>query len=164
MFFSLVLLMFQRLRATAPQTYCTFRTSNGTADVLYVLLKSLTALGLQTLFFRSPKNGGVPPERPQGSSTLLIKILKPPQTCDTRLGAQPSHRRRATKIKLDFSRWIFTSNKKVKILLVFTDVFEFSSVLKKKRANFSFQVFYWCFWMLFEAEFEVKILCDFQNC
>ena len=26
--------MSQRLRATAPQTYCTFRTSNGTADVL----------------------------------------------------------------------------------------------------------------------------------
>ena len=33
------------------------------------------------------------------------------------------------------------SNEKVKILLVFADVFEFTSVLKK-RAIFSFQVFY----------------------
>ena len=47
--------MFRELRATAPQTYYTFRTSNGTADVLYVLLKSLTALGLQALFFEARK-------------------------------------------------------------------------------------------------------------
>ena len=45
------------LRATAPQTYHQFRTSNGTADVLYVLLKSLTALGLQALFFEERKRG-----------------------------------------------------------------------------------------------------------
>ena len=45
--------MFRELRATAPQTYYTFRTSNGTADVLYVLLKSLTAPGLQALFFEA---------------------------------------------------------------------------------------------------------------
>ena len=45
--------MFRELRATAPQTYYTFRTSNGTADVLYVLLISLTALGLQALFFEA---------------------------------------------------------------------------------------------------------------
>ena len=37
--------MFRELRATAPQTYYTFRTSNGTVDVVYVLLISLTALG-----------------------------------------------------------------------------------------------------------------------
>ena len=47
--------MFRELRATAPQTYYTFRASNGTADVLYVLLESLTALGLQALFFRRAK-------------------------------------------------------------------------------------------------------------
>ena len=47
--------MFRELRATAPQTYYTFRTSNGTAYVLYVLLESLTALGLQALFFRRAK-------------------------------------------------------------------------------------------------------------
>ena len=129
--------MFRELRATAPQTYYTFRTSNGTADVLYVLLKSLTAPGLQALFFEARKKRGAAPESPQGSSTLLIEILKPPQTCDTLRAAQASHRRRATKIKLDFSRWIFTSNKKVKILLVFTDVFEFSSVLKK-TSDFQF--------------------------
>ena len=43
--------MFRELRATAPQTYDTFRTSNGSGEILYVLLKSLTALGLQALFF-----------------------------------------------------------------------------------------------------------------
>ena len=47
--------MFRELGATAPQTYYQFRTSNGTADVLYVLLESLTALGLQALFFRRAK-------------------------------------------------------------------------------------------------------------
>ena len=49
--------MFRELGATAPQTYYQFRTSNGTADVLYVLLESLTALGLQALFFRRAKIG-----------------------------------------------------------------------------------------------------------
>ena len=48
--------MFRELRATAPQTYYTFRASNGTADVLYVLLKSLTAPGLQALFFEAQKS------------------------------------------------------------------------------------------------------------
>ena len=48
--------MFRELRATAPQTHYTFRTSNGTVDVLYVLLISLTALGLQALFFEARKN------------------------------------------------------------------------------------------------------------
>ena len=38
---------------------------------------------------------------------------------------------------MDFSRCIFASNKKVKILLVFTDVFEFLSVLKK-TSDFQF--------------------------
>ena len=52
--------MFRELRATAPQTYYTFRTSNGTADVLYVLLESLTALGLQALFFSKREKVGVP--------------------------------------------------------------------------------------------------------
>ena len=47
--------MFRELGATAPQTYYQFRTSNGTADVLYVLLESLTALGLQALFFEERK-------------------------------------------------------------------------------------------------------------
>ena len=49
--------MFRALRATAPQTYYTFRTSNGTADVLYVLLESLTALGVQALFLEEQKCG-----------------------------------------------------------------------------------------------------------
>ena len=139
--------MFRELRATAPQTYYTFRASNGTADVLYVLLILLTALGLQALFSRGATEWGARVESPQGSSTLLIKIWKPPQTCDNLCPAQPSHRRRATKIKLDFSRWIFTSNKKVKILLVFTNVFEFSSVLKK---NERFSVFR-CFTDVFDC-------------
>ena len=41
-FFSREIKVFQGFRATAPQTYDRFRTSNGAADVLYVLLKSLT--------------------------------------------------------------------------------------------------------------------------
>ena len=49
-FFSLILLMFRELRATAPQTYYRFRTSNGTADVLYVLLDFLTPLGFYSRF------------------------------------------------------------------------------------------------------------------
>ena len=50
--------MFRELGATAPQTYYQFRTSNGTADVLYVLLESLTALGLQALFCSNSKSVG----------------------------------------------------------------------------------------------------------
>ena len=46
---------FREFRATPLQTYEQNRTSNGTADVLYVLLKSLTALGLQALFFEARK-------------------------------------------------------------------------------------------------------------
>ena len=53
--FSSVLFMFQRLRATALGTCDKNRTSNGAGDVVYVLLKSLTALGLQALFFEAPK-------------------------------------------------------------------------------------------------------------
>ena len=51
--------MFRELRATAPQTYYTFRTSNGTGEILYVLLISLTARGLQALFFEETKKVGV---------------------------------------------------------------------------------------------------------
>ena len=52
--------MFRESRATAPQTYHQFRTSNGAGDVLYVLLNSLTALGLQALFFEEQKCRRVP--------------------------------------------------------------------------------------------------------
>ena len=90
-------------------------------------VKIVNGAGATSTFFRSAKNRGVAVESPQGSSTLLIKILKPPQTCDTLYAAQPSHRRRATKIKLDFSRWIFTSNKKNKILFVLLMFFIFVS-------------------------------------
>ena len=50
--------MFRELQATAPQTYYTFRASNGAADVLYVLLKSLTAQVLQALFLGGKNMGG----------------------------------------------------------------------------------------------------------
>ena len=53
--FSLILLRFREFGATAPQTYGQFRTSNGAGDVLYVLSNSLTALGLEALFFRRAK-------------------------------------------------------------------------------------------------------------
>jgi len=43
--------VFQRLRATAPQTYYRFRTSNGTAHVLYVLLRFLTPSGFYSTFY-----------------------------------------------------------------------------------------------------------------
>ena len=55
MFFILILKWFRELRATAPQKYYTFRTSSGTADVLYVLFKSLTALGPQAFFLEKKK-------------------------------------------------------------------------------------------------------------
>ena len=50
--------MFQRLRATAPQTYCTFRTSNGTADILYVLQLSLTAPQTYCMFCSKGESWG----------------------------------------------------------------------------------------------------------
>ena len=52
--------MFRELGATAPQTYQQFRTSNGAGDVLYVFLNSLTAQGLQALFFSKSENVSVP--------------------------------------------------------------------------------------------------------
>ena len=50
--------MFQRKRATALGTCDQNRTSNGAADVLYVLLKLLTAQGLQACFFGGKNMGG----------------------------------------------------------------------------------------------------------
>ena len=95
--------MFRELRATAPQTYYTFRTSNGTADVLYVLMISLTALGLQALFFEARKN-----EASQYNSRLIHRRSN---------FFRQNHRRRATTVvravrfaadvrqkKMDFSR------------------------------------------------------------
>ena len=117
--------MFRELRATAPQTYYTFRASNGTADVLYVLLESLTALGLQALFFEERKCERPPKHGAQFAVDKLTQIVrakkkkrKRPQTCDTNQPRRPFRRRRATKVFWDFSRWILMSDKKVKIILV----------------------------------------------
>ena len=87
--------MFRELRATAPQTYYTFRTSNGTADVLYVLLISLTALGLQALFSKREKwkrhngkcEGKLHFAHKNFKTTADVRYILsgasfPPQTCD----------------------------------------------------------------------------------
>ena len=50
--------MFRELRATAPQTYRTFRTSNGTADVLYVLQLSSTAPQTYCMFCSRAESKG----------------------------------------------------------------------------------------------------------
>lgn len=117
--------MFRELRATAPQTYYTFRTSNGTADVLYVLLELLTALGLQALFFRRAKMWAyyltwcaLRAWYMDEKEEAIFFSLKPPQTYDNSRWDQGFRRRRATKKKMDFSRWIFMNKKKVKIILV----------------------------------------------
>ena len=47
---------FREFRATALGTCDKNRTSNGTADVLYVLLRSLTPLGFYSMFFLEAKN------------------------------------------------------------------------------------------------------------
>ena len=54
------------------------------------------------------------------------------------------------------------SNKNVKILFVFTVVFEFSSD-SKKTTVFHFASVLLMFLNVFRVEFEMKILCDFQN-
>ena len=96
--------MFRALRATAPQTYYTFRASNGAGDVLYVLLKSLTALGLQACLCLGFENMGARVEFAVDKSTRMFQFVKTtadvrqllkyrsvsPQTCD--------------KKKMDFSR------------------------------------------------------------
>ena len=56
--------------------------------------------------------------------------LKPPQTNDMFSCNRENRRRRVTKKKLDFSRWIFWSDENVKIILVSIDVFEYRSKLK----------------------------------
>ena len=56
--------------------------------------------------------------------------LKPPQTYDNFMATRENRRRRVTKKKLDFSRWIFWSDENVKIILGFIDVFEFLSISK----------------------------------
>ena len=73
MFFSCVLLMFQRLLATALETCDKNRTSNGAGDVLYVLLKSLTALGLQALFFEARKSAA---SRSYGARSAVDNLLR----------------------------------------------------------------------------------------
>ena len=67
--------MFQRKLATALGTCDKNRTSNGAADVLYVLLKSLTALGLQACFFLQ-KNIGVMNEFAVDKLTRMVQIVK----------------------------------------------------------------------------------------
>ena len=109
--------MFRELRATAPQTYYTFRTSNGTVDVVYVLLISLTALGLQALFFEARKN-----EASRKNSRLIHRRSK---------SFRQNRRRRATTFKgtvrftadvrqkkNGFLEVNFYEHKKVKITLV----------------------------------------------
>ena len=68
--------MFRGLRATAPQTYHTFCTSNGAADVLYVLLKSLTAQGLQACFCLGFESKGAVPISAVDKSTRMFHFVK----------------------------------------------------------------------------------------
>ena len=125
--------MSQRKRATALGTYDQNRTSNGAADVLYVLLKSLTALGLQALFFERDKMRRV--TKIARASRLIngrkknsiSKSLKPPQTYDTRF---PAHYVYSLKIH-DVPEVNFFDKKKSSDYITFTDVFEFSSDSKK---------------------------------
>ena len=56
--------------------------------------------------------------------------LKPPQTCDNFLPDHQYRRRRATK-KMEFLEVNLFENKKSLDYIGFTDVFEFSSDLKK---------------------------------
>ena len=112
--------MFRELRATAPQTYYTFRTSNGTVDVVYVLLISLTALGLQALFFEARKN-----EASRKNSRLIHRRSKTFRQNRRRRGTTVV---RAVRFAADVrqkNKWIsrgdflfFMSKKKVKIVLV----------------------------------------------
>ena len=127
--------MSQRKRATALGTCDQNRTSNGAADVLYVLLKSLTALGLQALFFERDKTRRV---RKTARASRLIngrkkksisKSLKPPQTYDTQ---NPSHYVYSLKIH-DVPEVNFFDKKKRSDYISFTDVFEFSSDFKKNK-------------------------------
>ena len=68
--------MFRALRATAPQTYYTFRASNGAADVIYVLLKSLTALGLEACLCLGFENMGARVEFAVDKSTRMFQFVK----------------------------------------------------------------------------------------
>ena len=68
--------MFRGLRATAPQTYYTFCTSNGAADVLYVLLKSLTAQGLQACLFWEFGNMGAAVASAVDKLTRMFHFVK----------------------------------------------------------------------------------------
>ena len=79
-----------------------------------------------------------------------------PQTCD--------------KKKIEFLEVNFYDNKKSSDYIGFTDVFEFSSDLKKTMKKTSDVQIKWFLLMflsvvraLKRVEFEVKILCDFQN-
>ena len=87
-FFSWEIKVFQGFRATAPQTYDRFRTSNGAADVLYVLLKSLTPPQTYNIF---SSKGEIEMWRKFTRwihGRKLSRRLKPPQTNDTCLHGQ----------------------------------------------------------------------------
>ena len=118
MFFSWEINMFQGFRATAPQTCDRFRTSNGAADVLYVSWKVLTAPQTCSIFFsKGDFEFG-------GFELAVSKCSQKQRTTKTTADVQQVYRpgrfrrRRATKTKMDFSRWIFGNNKIVKIILV----------------------------------------------
>ena len=124
--------MFRELRATAPQTYHTFWTSNGAADVLYVLLKSLTAQGLQACFCLGFESKGAWPMSALAKSTRILQILKiaadvrqslrgptvSPQTCD--------------KSKIGLLEVNFCESKKCLKKLGFHSVFSVLCVFEKK--------------------------------
>ena len=157
--------MFQRKRATALGTCDKNRTSNGAADVLYVLLKSLTALGLQALFFWARK---IEMSRKTCARFAVdrwtqkkidFKIVK--TTADVRHALTVPSRFTVSKIT-KFPRWIFMIRKKVQITLVLLMFLSFRAIWKKGTIS-RLHWFYWCFWVFFRVKFEVKILCDFQN-
>ena len=124
--------MFRALRATAPQTYYTFRASNGAADVLYVLLKSLTALGLQACLCLGFENMGARVEFAVDKSTRMFQFVK--TTADVRhhLSTARISPQTCDKNKIEFLEVNFYDNKKSSDYIGFTDVFEFSSDLKKR--------------------------------
>ena len=157
--------MSQRKRATALGTCDQNRTSNGAADVLYVLLKSLTALGLQALFFWARQNeacyqnGARFAVDKRTQKKIDFKIVK--TTADVRHALRVESRFTVSKIT-KFPRWIFMIRKKVQITLVLLMFLSFRAIWKK-RTILRLHWFYWCFWVFFRVKFEVKILCDFQN-
>ena len=82
-FFSWQIKVFQGFRATAPQTYDRFRTSNGAADVLYVSSKSLTPPQTYNIFLSMSEKHMWRKVSRWIHARKPSRRLKPPQTNDT---------------------------------------------------------------------------------